>query len=696
MRRALGALGVVIVSVAAGSSMGCPPPKPRPASEPAVAPTPAPEASRHSDAEADAGAVASLALADAEPGLVALEDRRAFEASTLEAAAASPDAAVRARAALAAGRIGDERASAVLSRLLADGTPEVRESAAFAAGILGDPSMSQALVPLLSDPDEKVAARAAWSLGFLEQAEGRDALLGALATASASRRPALLFALWRFPTAAIVTAAEPFAADPDPATRTAALYALSRRPQAAALDTLTRGLRDPDPHAAALCARALGILAQSPSIEPLGAALEDRRPQVVTASLTALHAVLEKNSGASPPLERAGRVATLSNDANPNLAIPALALLRFYVTASDREAFRRLWAAASTGSGRRRQVALRAAVAAIPEQAASLLDAAMASPDPFLRGAAASSLGLLPPAEAAETSARRARLMADPEAVVRYKVLEGIETPEAARAERALIDAALADPNVAVHAAALDLAFQATGDFALLEKAVQDPNPDIAISAIGAAEGKPESPEARAVVEAAYRSPSTLVSRLARRSLVKNFHADRATLPWRTYDTGKSVADYAALLREARSGWTARIETARGAFRIRLAGGEAPLTVMNFVALAKKGYFDGAPIHRVVPGFVVQDGDPTGTGSGGPGYEIRDELSALPYRTGTVGMALSGPDTGGSQWFVTQAPQPHLDGGYTVFGQILSGQDVVNRIEQDDRIPRVSVQSGAP
>jgi cyclophilin family peptidyl-prolyl cis-trans isomerase len=318
----------------------------------------------------------------------------------------------------------------------------------------------------------------------------------------------------------------------------------------------------------------------------------------------------------------------------------------------------------------------------------------MSSADPFLRAAAASSLKSLPPAEA---SARRARLMADPEAVVRYKVLEALDTPEAIHAEKPLVDAALADPDAAVRAAALDLAARGSGEFAVLAEAVEasgaDPSPDVAISAIGAAEESPDSHEARAVVEAAYRSPSTLVSRLARRSLVRRFHADRSTLPWRAYDTGKTVEDYAALLREARAGWTARIETARGAFRIRLAGVEAPLTVMNFVTLARKGYFDGAPIHRVVPGFVVQDGDPTGTGSGGPGYEIRDELSPLPYRTGAVGMALSGPDTGGSQWFVTQAPQPHLDGGYTVFGQIESGQDVVNRIEQDDRILRVVVEA---
>jgi cyclophilin family peptidyl-prolyl cis-trans isomerase len=135
----------------------------------------------------------------------------------------------------------------------------------------------------------------------------------------------------------------------------------------------------------------------------------------------------------------------------------------------------------------------------------------------------------------------------------------------------------------------------------------------------------------------------------------------------------------------------ATVETARGSFRIRLAGKAAPLTVMNFVSLAQRGYFNGVAIHRVVPNFVIQDGDPTGTGNGGPGYEIRDELNPIEYSEGTVGMALSGPDTGGSQWFVTHAPQPHLDGIYTVFGQVIAGQDVVERIEQGDRITRILI-----
>ena len=93
---------------------------------------------------------------------------------------------------------------------------------------------------------------------------------------------------------------------------------------------------------------------------------------------------------------------------------------------------------------------------------------------------------------------------------------------------------------------------------------------------------------------------------------------------------------------------------------------------------------------------MVQDGDPTGTGNGGPGYEIRDELSPAAYETGTVGMALAGPDTGGSQWFATLAPEPHLEGVYTVFGRVVSGMDVVSRIEQGDRIVRVRMVVDAP
>jgi cyclophilin family peptidyl-prolyl cis-trans isomerase len=138
------------------------------------------------------------------------------------------------------------------------------------------------------------------------------------------------------------------------------------------------------------------------------------------------------------------------------------------------------------------------------------------------------------------------------------------------------------------------------------------------------------------------------------------------------------------------------LDTDRGTIQIELAVLDAPLTSENFVRLARQGYFDGLLVHRVVPDFVVQDGDPRGDGEGAPGYSIRDELNERPYLRGTVGMALDPwPDTGGSQYFITHSPQPHLDAKYTVFGRVVAGMEVVDQIQQGDTIRRVRVWDGA-
>jgi len=636
-------------------------------------------------------------LDEARPALMSLEDRRAFDAGVLQAAARSPEPSVRARAALAVGRIGDPRGAELVRSLLADSDAPVRETAAFAAGILGEPGLGAALAPLLRDPEPRVAARAAWSLGFLEPETGRRALIDAIpAAVSPEPRAALLRALWRFATPDAAEAALRFASDGEPRVRTAALYALARKPQESSHPALTACLRDPDAAAAALCARGLGVLGKPESIPPLSAALEGPGSVAIFA-MASLSQIVAKNPGAALPPERLERVIALSSNASSNLALPALELLRAY--AADREAFRRLWTVASTGRGRRQQVALQSLMAAVPQQAATLVDAAIGSPDPFLRAAAAESLSSLAPDEAATA---RGRLAADPEAVVRGKLLDGLKTADAVRAARPLVDAALADRDAGVRASALDALarLEAETPWAVFRDAVVqsagDAAPDVPIEAVGAAAARPDDPGAREVVEAAYKHPSTLVSRIARKALVKSFHADAASIPLREYLTQRTLADDAAVAARAGRPWVARVETERGVFTIRLAGSDAPMTVDNFLTLAGKHYFDGARIHRVVPGFVVQDGDPTGTGNGGPGYEIRDELNPTPYRTGTVGMALSGPDTGGSQWFATQASQPHLDGLYTVFGQVESGMDVVMRIEQGDRIYRVAVTEQSP
>jgi len=129
-----------------------------------------------------------------------------------------------------------------------------------------------------------------------------------------------------------------------------------------------------------------------------------------------------------------------------------------------------------------------------------------------------------------------------------------------------------------------------------------------------------------------------------------------------------------------------------GEITIEFFPGDAPKTVENFVTLAKQGFYNGLAFHRVVPGFVVQGGDPKGNGTGGPGYTIKAEFNSRRHVRGSVAMARSQhPDSAGSQFYITYGAQPHLDGSYTVFGQVTSGMEHVDRIKQGDRMRTVTV-----
>ncbi len=154
---------------------------------------------------------------------------------------------------------------------------------------------------------------------------------------------------------------------------------------------------------------------------------------------------------------------------------------------------------------------------------------------------------------------------------------------------------------------------------------------------------------------------------------------------------------------DASKSYRARFTTEKGEVVCELYANEAPLTVENFVNLARAGFYDGTTFHRVIPGFMAQGGDPTGTGRGGPGYQFRDEFSPnLKHNgPGVLSMANAGPGTNGSQFFITYAATPHLDGRHTVFGRVVSGMDAVNALrerdpgrdsQQGDRIESVSIE----
>ena len=161
-------------------------------------------------------------------------------------------------------------------------------------------------------------------------------------------------------------------------------------------------------------------------------------------------------------------------------------------------------------------------------------------------------------------------------------------------------------------------------------------------------------------------------------------------------DTGVSVND-SKTETVGSGGSVIKIETEKGTITAELFDKKTPITVGSFLSLVKKGFYNGLTFHRCIPDFMIQGGDPKGTGTGGPGYTIPDEFdSSLKNDTGAFSMANAGPNTGGSQFFIVRKPQPHLNGKHSVFGKVLSGQDVVEKITDGVKMTKVSVVKESP
>ena len=322
-----------------------------------------------------------------------------------------------------------------------------------------------------------------------------------------------------------------------------------------------------------------------------------------------------------------------------------------------------------------------------------------------LRAAYADALGV---AGTPEARADLVTLLADADARVVAATLGALVQSVAPgdTALRTLARARLVHEDVMVRTAALE-ALGRERDPALIpdlvaayRRAATEPMNDARLAAVQAlVQVAATGPAARDRVEREFlaavgRSADDLVRRAVADGFGEATHARYwgAVYP---VETGRSARDYQELIRRyvlrpaGSAPLRATIETERGSIVLDLFGADAPITVDNFLRLVDRRFFDNGRWHRVVPNFVIQDGDPRGDGTGGPGTVIRDELNRRRYDRGVLGMALSGPDTGGSQFFLTHSPQPHLDGRYTIFGQLWSGAQVLDLIVQGDRIRRI-------
>jgi cyclophilin family peptidyl-prolyl cis-trans isomerase/HEAT repeat protein len=638
--------------------------------------------------------------------LLRLEDRREHDVATLAAAAADPRPALRRGAALAAGRIRDPAGLPLLLELLADADTSVAATAAFALGQLGDTTAVAALAPLLERGsavrDPTVAAEAAHALGKLPSATARSALAGLLATAdpgAGALHPVVastLYAVWRHPGPLPVEEVARWASHPDAGVRAAAAYALSRRPQAAATAALHSRAADGDPLVRAAVARSLGAAVADSAGIGRGAALELLRAMALTDGDRQVRINALRAMGGYDGVEVADVLGRIASGDEPYLALAALeSLQRLGAGARPAGPVLARMAMDAAVPVSVRQAAVTALAVADPDAARDVATPLLESPSWRVRAAAARSLVIT----GEDGRLELIPLAMDPDGRVAAGVLDQLVTTlgDGVRLGATVFIEALRHEDPVVRASAL-AGLARTGRGGLLPlafdayaRAGADTVNDAALAAVGAiAALAHQNQETWPSFFASFpRSDDSLIRLAVARAL-----GDTLENPWGEalpIETGVTPEGYRAIVEDAfrRPLRRALLETSRGPIELELFHAEAPLTVRNFLALAETGYFDGQEWPRVVPNFVIQGGDPRGDTSGGPGYSIRDEINRRRYGRGTLGMALSGPDTGGSQWFITHAPQPHLDGTYTVFGRVTAGWEALDSILAGDHIVRI-------
>jgi cyclophilin family peptidyl-prolyl cis-trans isomerase/HEAT repeat protein len=638
-------------------------------------------------------------VVDALARVLAAADTRVYDTALFRETFRHPDPFVRRQAALAAGRIGDAQAVDPLVAALGDSAAAVQAAAAFALGLLKQPRAIAALVAVARVQTEAVTAIAKTGGDAAAAALGDLLASGTTAGAAASavQRSALLEA-WRLGVRAPIAALMVQARNADAVARRNAIYALARLRTARGVLALVEALADPEVSVRAVALRGLSrVLTDSAQLSPrdvvtrIRPLLGDGDAHVRVNALRAL-ATFHDTTLAELALP-------LAADPDLNVAVQAETTLGVLGGARAVAALQTGLASATFALRRQAAIALAQADSAAGVAAATTL--LTSGTDWRWRCVAAETLG------AARDRDRLEAQLADPDGRVAVQALQALQrlVPDSDSSLSPRARALLRHPDAGVRSVAAELLARhpVLDDVDRLAdayvRAASDSFNDArlsAVTALAAIAGTGADARTAVAMRFVARVPHAedyLVRRLAVEKL-----PDAAARwgPMAPIATGRTLADYRAVARRyllpgrhGTPGPRVTIETERGPVVVELLPVEAPLTVAAFLSLVDRRYFDGSTWHRVVPNFVVQDGDSRGDGWGGPGFALRDEVNPKRYETGTVGMALSGPDTGGSQFFITHSPQPHLDGTYTVFGRVVSGLGALDAIGQGDRIATI-------
>jgi cyclophilin family peptidyl-prolyl cis-trans isomerase/HEAT repeat protein len=636
--------------------------------------------------------------------IIAAEDAREFTPDIFQRGLVAPDSLVRRTTAMSAGRIGDLRATPLVVPLLTDPDSTVRVTAAFALGLLRDTAAIQPLITRLTGLPALEATSAVEAVTALAKVGGPAAgrffsgvLGGQLTLTQDDPAPALreiVLQSWRLGRDAPVSDLLPFMDDTNTVVRSRAVYALGRLRAPAAAERMLLALRDKEDYIRSIAARALTRgYAQAAKLSPatvadlLARAASDESPAVRANALLALATYRDST--------QVSRIQPQLDDPVPNVQVAAAQAVAELGGAVAGKDLARI--AAGKGPFGVRRAALVALGAVSPDLFATASADWKKSSDWRQRAAAAEGT-------AARNPGPSPWFLTDREGRV---VAAGLQAWAAADtgADPRIVGAArrlLAHADAGVRSVAADIVTRAAdlNDLPALTSmyahTARDSFPDAAISALnGIVAIRKRGGEAQARVDREFLQSAPRPGDYVIRRWAEDHWPEAADKWGSAYPvaTGRTMQEYRDLVRAfiTRSDSLARpkitIETEqRGTIQVELLGPEAPLTVSNFLRLIDRHFFDGNRWHRVVPNFVVQDGDPRGDGFGGPGGAIRDEINMRRYEGPMLGMALSGPDTGASQWFINLSPQPHLDGTYTVFGRVVGGSATLTRITQGDLI----------